>query len=378
MGKLKYIHLIFMTGTVGLIVFSLSRWRPSTNGIKPVWSQVPQSGRKTVLLWTRYFHNIHWPLPNRNDEKCKFSCRVTSNRKYLAHSDVVAFHWRDIDLNDVPKSRKPGQIWAIFSLEPPPQTPREILVSLKDHLNWTISYRRDSDVFVPYGRVIKRKQKKYVKLANFFENTTSVSWVVSNCKTTGGREDYVKELKKHISVDIFGECGDELCVGKSNAMFRNLCYNHLATKYRFYLSFENSICKDYATEKLYLAMDSGMIPVVFGGADYKNILPSDSYIDALKYSPASLAKHLVDISQDKLVYQKYLKWKENYEVQNRTVKSWICSLCEKLQAVKLTQTYKPNDFLKWWFDDAKCQTWKNGDVIAYHKTTKAKSDASLE
>lgn len=367
-----------MIGTLGLIFLSLSRWHLSDKIIKPIRSQVPRSGRKTVLLWTRYFHNEHWPSPNRNDEKCKFSCRVTSNRKTLAQSDVVAFHWRDVDLNDLPKIRKPGQIWAIFSLESPPQTPREILVHLKDHLNWTISYRRDSDVFVPYGRILKRKQKKYVKFVNFTENTTSVSWVVSNCKTAGGREYYVKELKKHIGVDVFGECGDELCVGKSNAMYRNLCYRQLATKYRLYLSFENSICKDYATEKLYLAMDSGMIPVVFGGADYKNILPSDSYIDALKYSPANLAKHLLEISQNKLLYQKYLKWKEDYDVQNRTVKSWICSLCEKLHLVKHVNTYMPKDFLKWWFDDAKCQTWKNGDLISYNKTTKAKIDAYLE
>ena len=50
--------------------------------------------------------------------------------------------------------------------------------------------------------------------------------------------------------------------------------------YRFYLSFENAICRDYVTEKIFNALRLNTIPVVLGGADYSALLPPHSFIDA--------------------------------------------------------------------------------------------------
>ena len=36
----------------------------------------------------------------------------------------------------------------------------------------------------------------------------------------------------------------------------------------FYLAFENSNCKDYATEKFYISLDMAIVPIVMGGANY--------------------------------------------------------------------------------------------------------------
>ena len=43
--------------------------------------------------------------------------------------------------------------------------------------------------------------------------------------------------------------------------------------YKFYLSFENSFCTGYVTEKFYKALELDIIPVVMGGADYKARAP---------------------------------------------------------------------------------------------------------
>ena len=46
------------------------------------------------------------------------------------------------------------------------------------------------------------------------------------------------------------------------------------------MSFENSICDDYVTEKFYRrGLNHNLIPVVMNGADMEKIAPPHSYID---------------------------------------------------------------------------------------------------
>ena len=55
----------------------------------------------------------------------------------------------------------------------------------------------------------------------------------------------------------------------------------LERDYKFYLSFENSICRDYATEKFFNPLRFSTVPVVYSGADYQALgVPKNSYIDA--------------------------------------------------------------------------------------------------
>ena len=67
----------------------------------------------------------------------------------------------------------------------------------------------------------------------------------------------------------------------------------IARSYQFYLSFENSLCKDYATEKLFRALASDLVPVVMGGANYSKIVPPKSIINVEDFpSPEVLGKEL--------------------------------------------------------------------------------------
>jgi len=51
-------------------------------------------------------------------------------------------------------------------------------------------------------------------------------------------------MKKWIPIDQYGKCS---AGGNCDAD----CYNNLGINYKFYLSFENSLCKEYVTEKLW-------------------------------------------------------------------------------------------------------------------------------
>jgi len=41
--------------------------------------------------------------------------------------------------------------------------------------------------------------------------TKGVAWIVSNCRSNSGREQYVTELKKYMQVDVYGKCGTLNC-----------------------------------------------------------------------------------------------------------------------------------------------------------------------
>jgi hypothetical protein len=58
----------------------------------------------------------------------------------------------------------------------------------------------------------------------------------------------------------------------------------LGQTFQFHLSFENSLCEDYVTEKFFNAMGSGMIPVVLNGANMSRIAPTHSYIDVKDFT----------------------------------------------------------------------------------------------
>ena len=48
--------------------------------------------------------------------------------------------------------------------------------------------------------------------------------------------------------------------------------------YKFYLSFENSLCLDYITEKFFLAFHAGVVPIVYGGKSKEDYINVSLYI----------------------------------------------------------------------------------------------------
>jgi len=84
------------------------------------------------------------------------------------------------------------------------------------------------------------------------KTTLQVAALVSNCSPSNNRRTYTAELDKHISVHVYGHCGKYQC--PSNLQKKTpdggLCGEWVTERYKFYLAFENSNCKDYITEKL--------------------------------------------------------------------------------------------------------------------------------
>lgn len=180
------------------------------------------------------------------DHKCLVNtCELTDNRGLAETADAVLFHhsatrqWTH---------RPSYQIWILFMLESPYHTPG--LRSFESMFNWTATYRHDSDIVAPYEKFVPFDENvKFLPQNKSYATgkTKQVAWFVSNCGARNTRREYANELSKYIGVDIYGNCGKLKCPRRNRK-----CFEMLNTDYKFYLSFENSNCRDYITEKFFV------------------------------------------------------------------------------------------------------------------------------
>ncbi|EFX68498.1 hypothetical protein DAPPUDRAFT_63087, partial [Daphnia pulex] len=211
--------------------------------------------------------------------------------------------------------------------------------------NWTMTYKRDSDIPLLYGRI---EPEELSFLSPEDVHPLLPSWMASDCNTTSQRELYVKELKNYIEVDVYGECGNLTCDGPQ-------CYDILLRSYKFYLSFENSLCPDYVTETFFTMMDRDVVPVVYGGADYTRYAPTHSYIDARQIKPEELATYLKLLDANDTLYGEYFWWKDHYRVTSSKENMWrnsFCDLCQKLHRDFESKSYQ--DLISYWDDNNQC------------------------
>ena len=126
-------------------------------------------------------------------------------------------------------------------------------------------------------------------------------------------------------VDVFGKCSKNQCPETKKLN----CRAYLGQNYKFYLSFENSLCVDYVTEKFFSAYQSNMVPVTFGWVDYSLYGPPGSYINALDYdSVEDLANYLLYLDKNDDEYLKYFEWKGKYEVKSLHIDDQNCLVCK--------------------------------------------------
>ncbi|XP_067130741.1 alpha-(1,3)-fucosyltransferase C-like [Centruroides vittatus] len=336
------------------LTFSINTLYPSIKNDKDVDKQLTHN-TKFILLWTPFFGDWNWnflPIGKRAFMNCRIrDCYVTINSTLLIQSDAVVFHARDISVYSLPKERNKDQKWIFYSLESPHYSYFGGFHVLNGVFNWTMSYRLDSDIVMTYGKVepnpFSSVWNEQIGRDVWRRKKRLVIWMVSHCETASKRENYVKKLKKYIDIDIFGTCGRAVCPANRTAD----CLKSFSAIYKFYLSFENSICKDYVTEKFFQILQYDMVPVVYGGADYKKIAPPNSYIDALQFSPKELADYLYKVANNYTLYNSYMNWKASYKT---IVSINHCDLCYKLHKNKTKTVIK--DLKSWWIDEAKCRT----------------------
>ncbi|XP_077148826.1 4-galactosyl-N-acetylglucosaminide 3-alpha-L-fucosyltransferase FUT5-like [Ranitomeya variabilis] len=276
-----------------------------------------------ILVWTWPFGEL-FPLDTCQSIYGISGCTLTADRKMLSQADAVIIHHFDIMHNkDLPQGSRPGyQRWIWFNIEPPIIT--ENLKMLDNLINLTMTYREDSDIFLPYGFLKPLKEPQAFKIPS---KSKLVSWVVSKWYPSNKRTSYYEELKNYIQIDVYGKEHKELSWDN---------FYSTISQYKFYLAFENSDHKDYITEKLWInSFNVGVVPVVLGASrkNYERFIPPDSFIHVDDFhSPKELALFLLELDKDDLRYEQYFKWKSKYGlVVEQGWDNYYCKACRELQ-----------------------------------------------
>ncbi|KAM3919077.1 3-galactosyl-N-acetylglucosaminide 4-alpha-L-fucosyltransferase FUT3-like [Leptodactylus fuscus] len=292
-----------------------------------------------VLLWTWPFGD-HFPLNQCPKPFNNPRCFFTDDRDWFPKANAVIFHHRDVCRfkSQMPQMPRPeGQYWVWFNLESPSHSPN--LAMMDNLFNLTMSYRSDSDIFTPYGWLEKKNESQNFTIP---EKSKLVAWVVSNWNPSSKRVTYYNELKEHINVDVYGRQHNRLDSDK---------FNVVLSTYKFYLSFENSIHRDYITEKLWRnALQSGAVPVVLGPSreNYEKFIPADSFIHVDDFPSAKdLADYLLELDKDPQRYAQYFRWRIRLRPVGKV--SWETEYCKACVALHKAPSYRAIPRLSEWY-----------------------------
>ncbi|XP_070798107.1 4-galactosyl-N-acetylglucosaminide 3-alpha-L-fucosyltransferase 9-like [Pituophis catenifer annectens] len=301
-----------------------------------------ESNVTLVLLWLSPFGRRSSPL-NCLDLNIS-DCHITMNRSMYNQSHAVIFHHRDIwwNLRNLPQQPRPlFQKWIWMNMESPSHSPPKL--GLNRMFNLTLNYRRDADIHIPYGMLTFSPNASRAEVP---PKDKLVCWVVSN-RYPQERIRYYKELKKYIKIHTYGKMFGRRLSWEE--------YRPIMSSCKFYLAFENSIFKDYITEKIYTTFLAGTVPVVLGPPreNYEDYVLPESFIHVDDFeSPKNLSEYLLMLDRNDTLYLSYFEWKKDFSVYRPNFwKSHLCSACDY---VKKHPEYKSVGNLQKWFWNNSC------------------------
>ncbi|KAJ3604773.1 hypothetical protein NHX12_026825 [Muraenolepis orangiensis] len=316
---------------VSPLLLLLNWWRISATGEGPL---PPRN--VTVLLW-------HWPfdvaLPLQGDVCLELygipRCRLLRDRSALPAAHLVVFHSRELERGwqalPLGPQRPRSQRWVWMSLE----SSTGDLRRFGGVFNLTMSYRRDADITIPYGR-LEPREPPGAPGGLVVVKSVPVCWVVSAYSPEHRRSRVYTGLRDMMPVAVYGHWNNNPLSARDLLPTISRCY--------FYLAFENSESKDYITEKLWRnAYGSGAVPVVLGPppGDYEAVAPRGSYIHVDEFaSVEDLGRRLQELMEDRESYAGYLEWQRAWRVKSFT--DWrerLCSICSQYDRLPENKTY---------------------------------------
>ncbi|CAI5676641.1 alpha-(1,3)-fucosyltransferase 9 isoform X1 [Oreochromis niloticus] len=308
--------------------------------VKNLISTKSDKNATIVLIWL-------WSLGSKFDFSVCSSlfeidnCFITADRNLYSKSHGVIINHRDIsgDLSNLPQLQRPSfQKWIWMNFESPTHSSK--LSGIQKLFNLTLNYRQDANIGVPSGTIVPAEGEE-----NFVPPSKNklVCWIVSNWNPQHDRVKYFNELQKHVKVHAYGRAFEKYI--SDNDLIPTI------TSCKFYLSFENSVHKDYITEKLFNPLSVGTVPVVLGPTrqNYENFIQGDAFIHVDDFSsPKDLADYLLLLDKNEEMYLRYFEWRRHFKARKvQFPVEHACLTCDYLRRHKEYKEF--NDLDKWFW-----------------------------
>ncbi|XP_033103111.1 alpha-(1,3)-fucosyltransferase 11-like [Anneissia japonica] len=256
----------------------------------------------------------------------KSQCLATRNRKLLndERTRAVMFYGTDIRAYHMPLPRKPWHEWCLLHEESPLNNYLLSHLPALKLFNHTATFREESDYPLTSQSIISKEyllDRSPVPVAEKNRlrrgGLAPVLYVQSHCDVPSYRDRYVEELMKYIEIDSIGKCLNNKKIEEGledpvESMNHDNFHKHIA-QYKFHIAFENAICDDYMTEKLFRPIHVGSVPVYLGSSRASKWMPSNqTLISVDEFSnPASLAEFLKNLDENDDLYTQYLSYKDD-------------------------------------------------------------------
>ena len=308
-----------------------SLWPPSVLGrrlIRQVGASRSGSSRPLLIL----YYNPDWISVPEEGPLCDGRCDLTLDRARFNEADVVVFHIPTLS-PELRLEKMPGQRWVASSMESEVNYPRLRNADFMRWFDYTMTYRLDSDIPMPYFNVALAHE-----LLTPPQPKTEVApavYIASSLVDRSKRMGYVQELMRDIAVDSYGRSLQNRTFAEDRGRETKL---ETIARYRFTLAFENSIARDYVTEKFFDPLIAGSVPVYLGAPNVADFAVGEHcFINSADFAgPRELADELQRLTRDERAYQEFLAWKTRplndrfLRLVDQTRGRSLCRLCEAL------------------------------------------------
>lgn len=287
---------------------------------------------KTILMWTKFFglpfrqykfesislfESLNCPVTN---------CVLTQDRSKLSKSDLVLFHLRN-KIDYFPKRAYSSQRFVHVIYESPISC--HLCDKFENQFNLSATYTLDSDFTSIYYTDSGMRWEYNEMFKEYDVHATKsqfASALISNCPDRSGRLEYIKRVSQYVPVEIYGNCGSKKCLDQAR------CREYLARNFKFYFAFENSICRDYITEKFFETLEFDVVPIIMSYSSHKEYVPKSAFINIFDFkSPKHLAEYLIYLDKNKTAYNEYFEWKRYVKFDTKKILSgFLCEMCIQL------------------------------------------------
>ncbi|XP_018579389.1 alpha-(1,3)-fucosyltransferase 10 isoform X2 [Anoplophora glabripennis] len=296
-----------------------------------------------LIWWTNFTRLQRDRLISCSERACK--CLVTSNRTRSRELAAYLFYGSHIENDDFPLPRNYTIPWAIFHEESPKNYAPFLYLETQNIFNLTSTFSRYSDfpVTLQYLEdlaLIKDTKNKYL------DEIAPVLYIQSDCDTPVSRDYLVRELAKFVQIDSYGKCLTNKSFPKElDEVYSLDLYNEkllrFISKYKFIIAFENSVCDDYITEKLWRPLIVGSVPIYLGSPTIEDWLPNNNSAILIKNynSLEEVANLIKKINANDTLYERFLQHKLKSKVSNNLLQKNIlkdhpilafeCFVCER-------------------------------------------------